>query len=81
LRPEWYGFDPIHIRPALWHAAWREILLGERAPAEAPQADRTLARWLRLYLAAPEQRWFLGWERRRSQPSVRLGRGTSVHVY
>jgi hypothetical protein len=81
LRPEWYGFDPIHIRPALWHSAWREILLGEGARTAARQGDRRLARWLKLYLAAPEQRWLLGFERRRSQPSVRLGQGTSVHVY
>lgn len=82
LRPEWYGFDPIHIRPALWRAAWRQILLGTEAETKA--AARTggrLARWLRLYLAPPEQRWVLGLERRRPQPALRLGQGTSISTY
>jgi hypothetical protein len=26
LKPEWYGFDPIHIRPSQWRPAWQEIL-------------------------------------------------------
>ena len=82
LRPEWYGFDPIHIRPALWHAAWRQILLGAEAETPArPAAGGSLARWLRLYLAPPEQRWLLGLERRRPQPALRLGRGTSIFTY
>jgi hypothetical protein len=82
LRPEWYGFDPIHIRPALWDAAWREILLGDGALVTAQAAaGRSLTRWLKLYLAAPEQRWLLGRERKRPQPSLTLGRGTSVFIY
>ena len=82
LRPEWYGFDPIHIRPALWHAAWRQILLGDGSRDTRPdRRGGSLARWLRLYLAAPEQRWLLGLERRRPQPALRLGRGTSIFTY
>ena len=26
LEREWYGFDPIHIRPSRWSAAWGQIL-------------------------------------------------------
>ena len=82
LRPEWYGFDPIHIRPALWDAAWREILLGDAVSAPGKDAKgRRLSRWVKLYRAAPEQRWLLGRERRRAQPSLTLGLGTSVFIY
>lgn len=80
LRPEWYGFDPIHIRAALWDEAWREILLGEGTKAPARDARR-LSHWLKLYLAVPEQRWLLGRERRRAQPALRLGQGTSIFTY
>src|SRR4026208_169136 len=26
LKPDWYGFDPIHMRPSQWRPAWQEIL-------------------------------------------------------
>ena len=81
LRPEWYGFDPIHIRPALWETAWREIVLGQGGSTAARPKGQRLTRWLRLYGAAPEQRWLLGLERRRSQPALRMGEGTSIFIY
>jgi len=37
LRPEWYGFDPIHIKLRHWRAAWSELLAAwarERTSAE-----------------------------------------------
>ena len=40
LRPEWYGFDPIHIRRALWRPAWREILLGEGRAGRRRRRER-----------------------------------------
>ena len=81
LRPEWYGFDPIHIRPALWNEAWREIVLGQKTSTKTRPSGLRLARWMNLYRATPEQRWILGLERRRAQPALRVGGGTSIFIY
>lgn len=75
LRPEWYGFDPIHIRPALWWSAWSEILACTSHPEEPPRRSRLQA--LRLYLAAPERMNLLGVERRRPQPAP----GSTLELY
>jgi hypothetical protein len=60
LNPEWYGFDPIHIRPSLWRAAWQELL------GRQPSMDRGGSSRLenvRLYLKPPERQWLFGVER------------------
>jgi hypothetical protein len=82
LRPEWYGVDPIHVRPRFWAAAWREILLGDaaastelRSPAPQPISG------LRLYLAAPQRRWLFGVEQECVQPAIRTGTGTRVWLH
>ena len=33
---QWYGVDPIHIRPCLWHPAWQHILGHELSGHSAP---------------------------------------------
>jgi hypothetical protein len=79
LKPEWYGFDPVHIRPGLWGTAWREILAGEFDHA----VGRGLG-WLetlRLYSLFPEQQWVLGRERVTPQSGVLLPSGGRVWVY
>ena len=75
LRPEWYGFDPIHIRPSLWWSAWHEILGIPSRPEEPRRASPLQA--LRLYLAAPERMRLLGVERRRPQPAP----GSTLELY
>lgn len=51
LDPSWYGFDPIHIRPSLWHPAWQTIL------GVACDAERSRAEALRLYFLRTERPW------------------------
>lgn len=77
LRLEWYGIDPVHIRPRQWAAAWREIATGEAGP---PGGGWT---WegLRLFLMKPERRWWLGFEQRSAQPGLRLRSGATVWCY
>jgi hypothetical protein len=77
LRPEWYGFDPIHIRPRLWRSAWREILAA--GDGEAGALSRGEA--MRLYLRAPERRSILGFEQRRGQSGDALPGGARVWLY
>lgn len=80
LRPEWYGIDPIHIRPWLWSRAWREILLaeGERDRDGPPVAWREA---LRLYLLPPERQRLLGFERAAPQRGRPLPHGGLVWLY
>lgn len=76
LRPEWYGFDPIHILQRHWPDASRELL-----GTSAAVAGGAWARRLRLLLAAPAQRSWFGREQRRAQPSLRLADGTAVSLW
>jgi hypothetical protein len=77
LRPEWYGFDPIHIRPGLWRSAWQEILCGEAA---APGGASWLEA-LRLFALRPERQRLLGLESVTPQPGVTLPSGGRVWLY
>jgi hypothetical protein len=78
-KPEWYGIDPIHIRPRLWRSAWREILCG--ADDAAPSAAGSWLEWARLYLALPEQQWLLGRQQLTPQLGRTLARGGRVWLY
>jgi len=79
LKPEWYGVDPIHIRPGMWRAAWQEILCGD--PEGAPGARTTRREAVRLYCLQPERVSFLGLERRAPQRGVALRAGGRVWLY
>ena len=79
LRQEWYGLDPIHIRPRMWRTAWQEILCGEQRAVASAQAARREA--VRLYCLQPEQATFLGRERRTPQRGVPLRGGGRVWLY
>lgn len=79
LRPEWYAFDPIHLRPAIWPAAWRDILIGEGAVTGATRFS-TLE-WARLHTFPPERRWLLGLEQETLQRGRRLRRGGRLWLY
>jgi len=79
LKPEWYGLDPVHIRPKMWKAAWQEILCGENQAVAGGRATRREA--VRLYCLQPEQATFVGRERRTPQRGVALRRGGRVWLY
>jgi hypothetical protein len=86
LRPEWYGFDPIHIRRRRRRPAWREILLGDEADggasgARGPGAAAALAEALRLYAWPPERQRVLGRERVAPQVGRPLPAGGRVWLY
>jgi hypothetical protein len=71
LRPDWYGFDPIHVRLRLWSRAWRDILLaGHPAAATAEVPRASVREWVRLYGLRPERRWMFGREQYRAQPAL-----------
>jgi hypothetical protein len=80
LRAEWYGIDPIHIRPLHWRRAWQEILYGQSG-IELPDAVRSRSEALRLYLRRPERQWILGREQFTAQRGVPLPRGGRVWLF
>ncbi len=75
LNPSWYGFDPIHIRPALLRPAWQEIL-GTQCVAKRSRAEA-----LRLYLMRPERQWLFGMEQVTPQSGKALPLGARVWLY
>lgn len=79
LEPEWYGLDPIHIRPGMWRPAWQAILCGEADSNLRP--DRSALEALRLYCQQPERVRFFGVERRAPQRGRTLRRGGRLWLY
>jgi hypothetical protein len=82
MRREWYGVDPIHIRPGLWRPAWQEIL-GCGMGQEMSDTPRNGA-WpegLGLYFMPPERQWLFGVERTSRQSGVALARGGRVWLF
>jgi hypothetical protein len=75
LEPSWYGFDPIHIRPSLWPAAWQEVL-GVSCPIPQSRIEA-----LRLYAMRPELQWVFGVEQRTTQAGAQLRDGGRVWLY
>jgi hypothetical protein len=80
-RPEWYGFDPIHIRARARPAAWNEILrrwLGDgTARNEQPAGGIQRRHWL----LAPAERTIRGAKRTRAQPAFRWEDGSGIWLY
>jgi len=78
LNPSWYGVDPIHIRPALWRPAWREIL---DAHDGGNASGGSLLEGLKLYFMAPERRRLFGMEQFTPQTGIAMPRGARVWLY
>jgi hypothetical protein len=78
LKPDWYGFDPIHMRPSQWRPAWQEIL-GVRWTESENGGGRVEG--LKLYFTPPERQWLLGREQHTPQVGMKLRRGASVWLY
>ena len=78
LNPEWYGIDPIHIRPRLWPTAWQHILGGETGIRA-----RDGSRWeaVSLYLMRPERRRLFGFEQYTPQSGIALPSGGRIWLY
>ena len=79
LREEWYGFDPIHIRPSQWRPAWLEILAG--GAGGMPAGEASWREGARLYLMRPERRWLFGKEQVTPQRGTILPEGGRVWLF
>jgi hypothetical protein len=83
-RPEWYGFDRIHIRPTCWRTAWQQILaLWSTCSALANTTAEPLSLCDRIALRglAPERRWLFRREQSTPQPAGRLPDGSTISLY
>jgi hypothetical protein len=78
MKAEWYGFDPIHIRPSLWQPVWREIVAGDRL-IERHRLSRLEA--VRLYAMRPARQRVLGIEQVTPQIGQRLPLGGRVWLF
>jgi hypothetical protein len=78
LDPEWYGFDPIHIRHSQKQTAWQQIL-GVNLAAGGSAVG--LIEQLKLRMAPPERRWLFGIEQFTPQSGVSLPSGGYLWLY
>ncbi len=79
LDPGWYGFDPIHLRPAVWARAWKEILAPDTDPERRGRFSPV--ELARLQLLPPERRAWFGLEQRTPQSGRKLRRGGRLWIY
>jgi len=80
-KPEWYGFDPIHIRRTSRPSAWSEILrlwLGDHQSGDVRPANHVQRRH---WLLAPAERTVRGSRRTRLQPAFRWDDGGGIWLY
>lgn len=80
-RPEWYGFDPIHIRPSLRGDAWREVFSEWGLPIDGPAASPGLRAGWRYWRLQPEERRVLGRPRTVLQPGWKWDDGSGVWLF
>ena len=78
LNPEWYGFDPIHIRPSQWRPAWQQIL---GSPSAISRNGGSGLEGLRLYFTPPERQWLFGMEQYTTQGGMTLPSGARLWLY
>jgi hypothetical protein len=79
--PEWYGFDPIHIRRTRSARAWREILGPWSPESEVVLAQLSVLRWIAVRRLRPLERRLWGRVERCDQPAGRLPDGTTISLY
>jgi hypothetical protein len=78
----WYGLDPIHPRRRHLDTAWRKSLGPWAASGAGPaRVKASPARWVRLRTATPQHWWLAGRQMGRTQPSARLGDGSTIRLY
>jgi hypothetical protein len=81
-RPEWYGFDSIHIKRRQRYAAWGGMMaLWSGSPPHPATLPMPVPTQWRLRRLAAERRWIFGWERHTAQPAARFPDGSTVALF
>ncbi len=79
MRPQWYGFDPMHVRRRAWPELCAALLAAGpdgSGAVRAPWRDR-----FRVASARPAERWWFGVRRCADQPAVCWEDGSSLSLY
>lgn len=79
--PEWYGFDPIHVKRQYKQLAWQQLFAAWCEDDLPEAAQHSLASFWRLRRLRPQQRHMFGIEQRQAQPASRLDDGTLLSVF
>jgi hypothetical protein len=82
-RPEWYGFDPIHVRLSQCDAVWNEVMGKWKVRENEAETRRKSSwnHWLQLRSTLPERCWIAGTEYRTPQPARRFANGSTLALY
>ncbi|MEN1681647.1 MAG: hypothetical protein AAGJ46_18855 [Planctomycetota bacterium] len=81
LRSEWYGFDPIHIKPWRFKEVWPLLLNASKHAGSNGSRSLSLTTSLSLRRAKPLEARVLGRRRCCDQPCRVLGDGTRVSLF
>ena len=79
--PEWYGFDPIHVKHRYKQLAWQQLFAGWCKEELPEPAQHSFARYLRLRRVRPQQRHLFGIEQRQAQPAHQLDDGSLLSLF
>lgn len=79
--PQWYGWDPIHIRRRKRPAAWQRVLSSWCDGRMPPRAEPSLRRWFLTQRLRPLDWRLFGFSRHRSQPCGHLPDGSTISLY
>lgn len=79
--PEWYGFDPIHVKGRYKQLAWQQLFARWCADELPEPAQPSFARYWRLRRVRPLQRHLFGIEQRQAQPAYRLDDGSLLSLF
>lgn len=79
--PEWYGFDPIHVKRRFKQVAWQQLFAAWCENELPAPARHSLAHSWRLRRLRPQQRHLFGIEQRQAQPASRLDDGSLVSIF
>jgi hypothetical protein len=80
-RPEWYGFDPIHIRRAHRGSAWQEVFSLWGGPPGGPAVSPGVRAHWRYWNLQPAERRVLGREKIRAQPGWTGTNGAGIWLF
>ena len=79
--PEWYGFDPIHVKHQYKRSAWQQLFAGWCEDEMPEPARHSFAHFWRLRRVRPQQRRLFGFEQRQAQPASELDDGSLLSVF
>lgn len=80
--PDWYGYDPIHIKRRHWVQVWTTFMAPWVESRPAVRVPKTsFRRRIYLWSLVPERRWIFGFKQERWQPAGKLPDGSLISLH